>query len=69
MADTLIIIAMVEYMSVKDTPTLFLLRNVYRLFGIEGFLEKIAVSGLPMKPCKDFLTLIIKSIISSIMIG
>ena len=55
-------------MGVKDTPTQFLLRNVYRLFGIEGFLEKISVSGLPMKPFKDFLTLIIKSIISSIVI-
>jgi len=43
-------------MAVEDISTPFRSPDVYRLFGTEGFLEKIAVSGLPMKPLKDFPT-------------
>jgi len=46
--------ALVGSMAVKDIYSTFRPQNVYRLFRTKGFLEKIAVSGLPMKPVKDF---------------
>ena len=48
--------AMVWSVAVEDISTPFQSPGVYRLFGTKGFLEKIAVSGLPMKPLKDFPT-------------
>jgi len=47
---------MVGSMAVEDISIPFRSPNVYRLFGTEGFLEKIAVRGLPIKPFKDFPT-------------
>ena len=43
-------------MAVEDFSTPLRSPYDYRLFGTKGFLEKIAVSGLPMKPLKDFPT-------------
>ena len=37
-------------MAVEDISTPFRSPDVYRLFSTKGFLEKIAMSGLPMKP-------------------
>ena len=41
-------------MTVENFPAPFRFPYVYSLFGTEGFLEKKAVSGLLMKPLKDF---------------